>query len=240
METPVHLPLPLVMTPQALPRCCTRHGRPVAEWKSTEFSSRPPAWAWVMVPFSFLIGLIVILVIRRQVSTPAWPYCGECVAMRRRRLTYAFGGGPICLVLSMVIIKVHSGGAIGAMGVIGVVLGTPIIMIVFGDAASWPTLARGVVTGNGTMLTIKNPAPNFVASLPPVPAYPTYPVYQAYPAYPPYPAQPAYPPYPAQPAYPPYPVQPAHPTTAMPAPYAPSAPPQFSPAPGEGGGVPPR
>lgn len=207
MEMPTHLPLALVMSPQALPQCCTRHGQPVAKWRRTVFTSRPPSWAWAVSP-------LLQLAIQSRIPAPAWPYCRECVSTRRRRLAYAYAAGTTWFVLSM-------GIGIGVMGTstpagpLSAVIVSPILTLLIANTASWLALAGGAVTGNGTLLTIAKPAPNFVASLPPLPTYVGYPGYQAFPGYP------TYPPYPVGPGYP---VQPA--AGMPPYPHAPSAPPQ--------------
>ncbi len=101
MSTSIALPAPLAVTPQILPQCCTRHGQPAAISKKTIFSSRPPAWAWavfiVLLP-TFLLDLIVILIVvlttRKQSDAPAWPYCHDCLTLRRQRLACAYEAGP--------------------------------------------------------------------------------------------------------------------------------------------------
>ncbi len=103
-------------------------------------------------------------------------------------------------------------------------------MVLLGSAAGWSTLARGEVTTNGTMLTIKSPAPNFIASLPPLSAYPPHLAPQAHAAFTVYLAQAGSPTRPLPPGFPTQtaqPTDPVHSATGMPpTPYTQPTPPR--------------
>ncbi len=163
---PIHLPLTVVEPPQRMPGSCARHGRPATTWRKTSFFPWWSARSWGLVFPGITAASEILALSQRQVDVQAWPFCEKCLSLRHRRLAYAYGGGPACLLLSVAAFASRPASLIGIAGLIGVLAVTPVMVSAFGTAARWPSVVRGRITRGGTLLTIRKPAPEFVASLP--------------------------------------------------------------------------
>jgi hypothetical protein len=62
---------------------CPRHNRPGVRTKKLTFYTKPPLWAYLLIVVGVLVAVIVILVLRKQVTGNAYE-CDECLRAQRR------------------------------------------------------------------------------------------------------------------------------------------------------------
>jgi hypothetical protein len=82
-----------------LPQVCPKHGHATTETKSVKIISKPPAWTAVLIILGVLPYLIVVMLLRKTVPAPAWPWCEECSAERKTRFSIGFGTLALALLV---------------------------------------------------------------------------------------------------------------------------------------------
>ena len=135
----IYLPAQMVTTGWGIPPVCVRHGRPATTTRKIRFASRTPWWAYLTLLAGLLVALIVILVVQKRVTAPAWPVCDECRRLRRSRLTAMW-----CLLVGGPVLGTLLAGAAGSSGPGGEANGLALI-------AGWllAPLAGAIVGGAG-------------------------------------------------------------------------------------------
>ncbi len=166
----VRIPVAAGVTP---PRICMRHGRPARTATPMVFQSRPPVWV-VLVMFlaGWLVYHFVGAKVRRQVSVPAWPWCGRCDLIRWGRVT-----AGAALLLAGLLTAVSMGDAVRGTAALLTLAGTVAVMTAGVVALTRGTRAAvsGVhVSRDGAWLELRNPHQRFTDALRerPAPAYP--------------------------------------------------------------------
>lgn len=164
----MYLPTGLIATASALPRCCTRHGRPAVTTRRVTFYSRPEPWSYLLLLLG--VGVLVLLVIsltRKRYYAPAWPFCDLCQAQRRRSLRLGWGIG-----LSGAVVASGLGFAMAAtnegLSVLLLVIGfavAPLIGGILGSRGTWGSLAGGSGRRDGNSVEFARPAAEFSAAL---------------------------------------------------------------------------
>src|SRR5690242_18223474 len=101
----LRLPGPFVAGGGASVDVCVRHGRPASVRHTVMFESRPPRWTLVLIVCGFLPYLLVRMLTRRYLTVPGWPFCPQCIRLRRTRLAVAI------VLFSMVPVGVVGGAA---------------------------------------------------------------------------------------------------------------------------------
>ncbi|XVU21963.1 hypothetical protein ACQPZJ_32465 [Actinoplanes sp. CA-054009] len=102
MSVQVHIPAQFVTTGWGIPTVCARHGQPAVEHKKTRFISRIQGWAYLLLLAGALPFLIFVLVTRKTVESPAWPFCAQCAQRRKKALTTGLSViavGVLCVFL---------------------------------------------------------------------------------------------------------------------------------------------
>src|SRR5690349_25152485 len=109
-----------------MPDVCARHGEPAVERRKVSFSTRPPAWSYVLILVGVLRFLIVAFAMRKTVVVPSWPFCARCRELRSRRLKTGLGllSSAVAALTGSTVAAgtVRSGARAGAAGRIGGVL----------------------------------------------------------------------------------------------------------------------
>jgi hypothetical protein len=133
------------------PDTCTRHHRPAYRQRKITFLSTLPLWSYLFIMVGILIFVIVALVVRKKVTSAAWPLCEDCVATRRRSMgMVAIGlGGIVPLVWLGVIIDGGHGSGFAAALIAFALIGLPILAAAGGILGSWPRIIGGVVSRDG-------------------------------------------------------------------------------------------
>jgi hypothetical protein len=82
----VQIPSAQVTAARHLPQVCARHGRLADRVKPLRFASRPPVWTYALIPLGLLFFVIAVVVVRKDVWAPRWPWCSRCGTLRVVRL----------------------------------------------------------------------------------------------------------------------------------------------------------
>jgi hypothetical protein len=76
---------------QHLPRVCARHGEPAVLGRKVALLSKPAPWTYLLLLAGVLPYAIAVMATRKTVNAPAWPWCPQCVADRKRKLGIGIG-----------------------------------------------------------------------------------------------------------------------------------------------------
>lgn len=162
--------MPVITLPSAqvaagaghLPPVCPRHGEPATEQRSVKLISKPPSWAPILILGGGILYLIVVLIVRKTVKAPAWPWCATCTAQRKKLLAI---GLPILAVGVLLIfggIATNSDASplIAVLGFIVLLAG----VIVAARGGEVP-MTGAMVSGDGRYVEIKNGSDRFLMAL---------------------------------------------------------------------------
>jgi hypothetical protein len=138
-----------------VPPRCTRHGKPAVDGLKTTHHSRLPGWVYLTILAGLLIFAVVAVAVRKSVVSRSWPFCGECLATRRRNLVLM----AISLGLIVPVFWALANSSITDSGNLGIVLLVallvlPVVALAFGGWASTAHLAGCEVTEDGLLVGI--------------------------------------------------------------------------------------
>lgn len=146
------------------PERCVAHHRTGAP-TSVQFISRTPVWVWVTIVLGLIVPLLIALVIRKTVTSPAWPACELCVSERRANRRWMWvsiaSWVPGFVLLASLPSSLPDAISIGV--ILLVVLGPLVAAVWFNDRASLGRQIRGVVSSDG--LTVSFPSRVFPATV---------------------------------------------------------------------------
>jgi hypothetical protein len=147
-----------------LPRICPRHGVPATGRRRHQFTSKTPAWVWLLIVVAWLIAVIVAAAIAKH-ERAQMPTCGQCDRdrLRFRVARYALGLGG--LLVAFVGIQADS----VLLGLVGSVA-CLIWLLSWLDDAKRLYAVRGCVVDDH-WLDLRDVHPAFVAALAPNPAW---------------------------------------------------------------------
>ncbi len=160
----VRIPSTFVSTNWGTPTVCARHGEPTAESKQMQFSSPPPGWTYALLLLGVLPFVIAVVVLRKTVGAPAWPFCAHCVQGRKKRLTIGLGtvaAGVVSFALALVMPndQVTAAGVLLLLGIVLVLTGYIIAM----RGANRTLIAGGRVTQDGQLVEFRKAHEAFAA-----------------------------------------------------------------------------
>lgn len=158
------LPAGWVAAGYGIPDVCARHGELPVQQRKLQIISRPPPWSYVLILLGAIIFLIVVLVTRKTVKAPHWPFCARCKQQRGRLL--AIGLTVIGLAAVAVV------GAIALIGSVGsdsaapglVLLGAFVLLLagIVVAARSAPVAVAGAqVSRDGAWILVERAHPHF-------------------------------------------------------------------------------
>jgi hypothetical protein len=166
----IYLPAQMVTTGWGIPPVCVRHGRPATTTRRIRFASRTPWWAYLLLLVSLLIALIVMLVVQKRLTAPAWPVCDECRRLRRVRLTAMWCllvGGPVLgLLIAGAAGSSDPGSAASGLALVAGLVVAPLAGAFVGASGSWGSLLAAGVDPTGMSVQFRRPAAAFVQLLP--------------------------------------------------------------------------
>ena len=174
MSDSLRLPVALVLHPSSVPPRCTRHGEPESTRRPVLFAAEQPLRSYVVQAVAALVSVLYHPGTRHPVQAPAWPFCPSCGQEHSRRLAIGCSVGvgvPVLLAL----LAVLTGGAVPPFVVLLGSLAGIWAGLGIGGAGTWVALAGGEVTPSGDAVVFRQPAPAFVAALPPGAALPNPP-----------------------------------------------------------------
>jgi len=141
------------------PEVCVPHRRGGGTVAVT-FSSKPPPWVYLTAVVGLIWPIIIIAILRKTVTAPAWPVCDECTGGRRRNLMWMWvsiaSWVPAFLLFSALPAMPQ---AVSWMLIALVALGPLIAAVWFSDRANLTRGVRGVVSRDG--LTVDFPTKAF-------------------------------------------------------------------------------
>lgn len=139
-----------------LPPLCARHGVPATKPVNRKFYTRTPTWVWVLAFLSVLIGVIILLAIRKTVVA-CLPGCETCSLERSRNRLAILGIWLADLALFLIA---------------AAVLSDALILLWFAATAValvWSFrgtgLVQGVVSKDGQWVTLTDLDPTFAAKV---------------------------------------------------------------------------
>jgi hypothetical protein len=162
--TEARLPASWVAAGYGVPGCCTRHGEPATQPRATALISRPPGWTYALLLAGALPFLIAVMVLRKTVTSPAWPFCARCVALRKTLLLR--GLGTLGLAAAVFVLGIALASAGSDVAVVFVVLLAAVLVItgiVVTTRSAAPLLARAVVSGDGQWVVVREADERFAA-----------------------------------------------------------------------------
>lgn len=168
MTIQFHVPAYMATLSQALPPCCARHGAPAAEWQTVVFESRPPLWVYLTLVFGFLPTLVILISMRRQLRAPYWPFCPQCLHLRRQRKRLAYVVSAAWFAACVVAGGVAAWADLEVVGVVTLLcatFGTPLLGAAFFSSAGWSSIADGFASRDGMSLVFPRPAPVFTSAV---------------------------------------------------------------------------
>ena len=146
--------------PWSLP---TRHGEPAVLHKPVKFISKPPGWAWALIVAGALPYLIAVMLLRKEVYAPSWPFCARCQQMHKKRTL--IGAGlflPLILLFAVAFAAPDAGGTaaawFGFVAVIACVVGIGVLA-----RGSYRLLPQGFVARDGKAVGFPKAHPAFMA-----------------------------------------------------------------------------
>jgi hypothetical protein len=142
-------------------RVCARHGQTATRHDPVLFRSRPPTWAYLLLPLGLIPFAIVATVLQKRIKAPAWPFCNECTKLRQLRMV----AGIALLFLTVVVpfSVIAAAPESGLAGVFAVVLFAALLLsgLALATGAGRAVIASGYATPDGTQVRIRNPHPHF-------------------------------------------------------------------------------
>src|SRR3954453_3222215 len=146
-----------------LPHVCPRHGEPAIEMKKIRLISKPPPWAAFLIILGGIVYLIVVMVLRKTVQAPAWPWCAQCKAARKRSLTIGLSVLGLALLLFIIggaTIDSSGGPMLFLLGRVAFIVGLVFV------ARSGPQPVSGAfVSQDGTTVELAKHDPRFQQAL---------------------------------------------------------------------------
>ena len=145
----------LALAAHGLPQLglCPRHGQQTTRTSRRSFSTRAPAWSYLLIFVGLLLFLVVVLSVRKQVAGP-FPECRECDRDRRRfKLWVAAGWSVSSLVLGLALWKANE----PLLGIGSLLLVAALILSGMGDRFR----VSGWLSKDEAWLTLKGVHPAF-------------------------------------------------------------------------------
>ena len=151
-----------------MPHVCARHGEPASGAK-TRFRSRTPGWAYARLALGVVPYLIAFYATRKTSLAPAWPFCGQCKALRTRNRIVGLSGMAVGIAAFCSMAGVTNADFSGARAVVyllvmlffaGIVAG-----VVVTGRASPGALAQAWVREDGAWLDVWSPNHQFAAQV---------------------------------------------------------------------------
>jgi len=160
--------MPMIQIPAAqvaaghLPQVCAKHGQPATGTKSVKIISKPPAWAAVLIIVGVLPYLIVVMLLRKTVPAPAWPWCEQCTAERKTRLSVGFGVLALGLLLfaGAVALNNDTSALLGLVGFVALLAG----IIVAARGATLP-ITGAFASKDGQFVEVPKGSDHFAMAL---------------------------------------------------------------------------
>jgi len=162
----IYLPTPMLMSGQGIPARCVLHGEPANATRKVRFLSKPPLWIYLLLLLSIGIAIIVMLVIRKRVTAPRWPFCARCLVRRRNCLVAMWAclaATPLCFVGANLSSDATGPSATWLL-LVGVLV-LPLAALMLGQYSRWNVLAAGICDSTATSVHFRKPADAFVADL---------------------------------------------------------------------------
>jgi hypothetical protein len=159
------IPAAVVASGNGMPGCCAKHGQPVALTKKLQLISRPPTWTYVLVLAGALPWLIVVMMLRKTVVAPAWPFCADCVGGRTKQLGIGLGVlalGVVSFIVPMAVMPDSGAGAL--LVLLGLVLITTGFILAV--RAGWRFQSRAEASKDGLAVLVRDANPQFVQQIP--------------------------------------------------------------------------
>ncbi|GLW35100.1 hypothetical protein [Actinoplanes regularis] len=156
----IAIPSGLVHNGAGIPDLCSRHGESASVRKPVKFWSKPPAWSYLLIIIGALPFLIVTLILRKEVQAQAWPFCPQCVTLRKNRMIIGISLMAL-LPLSFVL-----AGVAGDSGPVLVMLAffLAIAGLLVVSRGTYRILPWGFASGDGSTVDFPKAHPNFVAA----------------------------------------------------------------------------
>ncbi|HEV7825954.1 MAG TPA: hypothetical protein VGP02_13720 [Mycobacteriales bacterium] len=162
--TEAQLPASWVAAGYGVPGCCVRHGEPGTHPRKTRLISRPPGWTYALLLAGALPFFVAVMALRKEVTSPAWPFCARCVALRKTLLSSGLGILGLALVAFVLGIAVSAPGRDAAVALL-VLLSAALVIagIVVTTRSAAPLLARSVVSEDGQWVLARKADERFAA-----------------------------------------------------------------------------
>lgn len=136
---------------------CGRHGRPPVRVKTRSYYSRTPPWMYLVLLFSLLIGLLLMLLLRKKVTGPVAD-CAVCVHDQQVRVRWLGAALATTVLLFGYGIAAASGGGV----LLSVLAGFATLVTA---VAVPPKFQQGTVSNDGVWVEMKKPAPAFALAV---------------------------------------------------------------------------
>ena len=148
-----------------LPQVCAKHGHAAIATKSVKIISKPPAWAAVLIILGLLPYLIVVMLLRKTVPAPAWPWCEECASERKTRFSVGFGalGLGVLLFIGAFASGDSNSSLAGLLGLAGVV--ALLVGIVFAARGGTLPITGAFASKDGQFVEIPKGSDHFATVL---------------------------------------------------------------------------
>jgi hypothetical protein len=161
---------------QGVPTVCARHGQAATTPKKCQFMSKPPGWSYLLILVGVLAFLIAVMVTRKTVKAPIWPFCDTCRSGRTRWLAIGLGVAAVSAVAMVAGIALPSAGSPDSTGTASDASSWGVGMFVVGllglcvgllvaARANWVTVAGGVTSPDGQWVTFPKAHPAFAAQV---------------------------------------------------------------------------
>lgn len=149
------------------PSCCARHGNPASVTKKLRLTSPPPVWSYPLVAFGVILFVIVVTAVRKTANVPAWPFCVECLALRKKRLVTGVGLLALAAVLFVLPLMFTSGEEAGGplMFFWPVAFVAAFAGLLFAARGGWALLSGAVVSRDGQWVVVAKSHPNFTGEV---------------------------------------------------------------------------
>src|SRR5690242_10547208 len=151
-----------------MPDVCARHGEPAVERRKVSFSTRPPAWSYVLILVGVLLFLIVAFAMRKTVVVPAWPFCARCRELRSRRLKTGLGllSAAVAALIGSTVVAATvpsddtAGATVLIVGFLLFLAGFVAGLIVL-EQSTWRAVATAVLSPDGLWIGVPSPSRAF-------------------------------------------------------------------------------
>lgn len=160
------IPAAVVATGNGMPSCCAKHGQPATLGQKLALMSRPPGWTYALIFFGALPFVLVTMAMRKTVTAPAWPFCAECAAARKKQLTVG-----LSIVAAAVLVMIFPFAALpDDSAVAGVLFLLGFLLLVVGAIWSlrggWRFQSAAEVSRDGAYVLVRDAHPQFVQGIP--------------------------------------------------------------------------